>query len=104
MLAVVVQHGVVEGIDALEILRVERVLRTDAVRGLGPQVGLQQLQDRPQNRQAGQAQFTAVLFKPAQQLVIEQRIEHDAWRFLDLGQDSIELLLRAHQRIDMFDR
>jgi hypothetical protein len=45
-----------------------------------------------------------VLFKPAQQLIIQQRVEHDAWRFLNLGQNAIELLLRADQRIDMFNR
>ena len=104
MLAVVVQHRVVERIDALEIVRVERVLRADSVGGLGAQIGLQELQDRTQDRQTGQAQLAAVIFEPMQQLVVEQRVEHDAGRFLDLGQDAIELLLRAHQRIDMFHR
>ncbi len=62
MLAVVVQHRVVERIDALEILGIERVLRADAVRGLGSQIRLQELQDRAQNREAGQAQLAAVSF------------------------------------------
>jgi hypothetical protein len=64
VLAVVVQHRVVERVDALEIVRVERVLRADAMRGLGSQIRLQQLQHRPQNRQAGQAQLAAVFLKP----------------------------------------
>ena len=80
------------------------MLRADAVRGLGSQIRLHELHDRPQNRKAGQAQLAAVFFKPTQQLVIEQCVEHDAGRFLDLGQDAIELLLSAHQRIDMFHR
>ena len=104
MLAVVMQHGVVERIDALEIVGVERVLRADAVRGLGAEIGLQQLQDRPEDRQAGQAELAAVVFQPLQQLVIEQRVEHDARRFLDLRQHAVELLLGPHQRIDVLDR
>ena len=35
MLAVIMQHGVVERIDALEILGIERVLGADPVGGLG---------------------------------------------------------------------
>ncbi len=55
MLAVVMQHRVVERVDSLEVLGIERVLRADAMRGLGPQVGPQQLQHGAEDRQARQA-------------------------------------------------
>ena len=42
MLAVVVQHRVVESVDAFEILRVEHVLRTGPGRRMGAQVGREQ--------------------------------------------------------------
>ena len=45
-----------------------------------------------------------MLLKPLQQFVIEQGVENDTRRFLNLGQNPIELLLRPHQRIHMFDR
>ena len=75
VLAVIVQHRVVERVNTLEIVGVERVLRTDAMRELGSEIGLQQLQHRPQDREARQAQFTAVLLKPLQQFVIKQGVE-----------------------------
>ena len=104
MLAVIVQHGVVERIDALEIFGVESVLCADAMRGLGTEIGSQQLQDRPEDRKTRQAQLAAVLFEPLQQFIVEQRIENDARRFLDLRQHAIELLLGPHQRVDVLDR
>src|SRR3954465_995703 len=50
MLAVLVHDCVVETGDVIEILRVERVLRAYAVRGLSSQIRLYELQARPQNR------------------------------------------------------
>ena len=104
MLAVVVQHRVVERVDALEIFGIERVLRAHAVAGLGAEIGLQQRQHRPEDRQARHAQLAAMVFEPLHQVLLEQRVEDDAGRLLDFGQDAVELLLRAHQRIDVLDR
>ena len=104
MLPIIVQHGVVERVDALEIFGVERVLRADPLAGLRAEIGLQQLQHRTEDRQAGQAELAAFLLQPLGEVVIEQGIEHDAGRFLDLGQHAIELFLGPHQRIDMLDR
>jgi len=47
VLAIVMKHGVVERIDALEIFRVEHVLGTDAVDGLGAEIRLEQAEHRP---------------------------------------------------------
>ena len=52
----------------------------------------------------GSAELAAVLFQPLDQVFFEQRVEHDAGRFGDFGQHAIELLLRAHHRIEMLDR
>ena len=51
-----------------------------------------------------QAQFGAFLFQAFDQIIVQQRIQYDARRFLDLGQHPIELLRRSDQRIDMLDR
>ena len=40
----------------------------------------------------------------AREVLLEQRVEHDARRFLDFGQHPVELLLRADQRMHMLDR
>ena len=94
MLTVVMQHGVVERVDALEILRIERVLGADAVTGRSvTEIGLQQLQDRPEDRQARQAQLLAMVLQARDQIVLEQGIKDDARRLLDLGEHAVELLL-----------
>ena len=45
-----------------------------------------------------------MVFQPLHQFIVEQRIQYDARRLLDLCQHAIKLLLRSHQRIDMLDR
>ena len=104
MLAVVVHHRVVERVDALEIFGIEHVLGAGAVDGLGAEIGLEQPQDRPQHRHAGQAELAAFALPALDQVFFEQRIEHQPRRFGDFGQHMIELLLRAHHRVKMLDR
>ena len=104
VLAVVVQHGVVQRIDALEIFGVEHVLRADPRLGFAAEIGLEQAQHRTENRQARHAEFAAGFLQPLGQLRLEQRVEHDARRGLDLGQHPVELLARAHQRMHVLDR
>ena len=52
----------------------------------------------------GNIDLLALGFQPADQILLQQSEQHDARRFLDFVQHAIELLLAAHQRIDMFDR
>ena len=56
LLAVIVQHRVVERIDAAEIFGIERVLRADFVGRFGAEISLEQVQHRPEDRQARQAE------------------------------------------------
>ena len=105
VLTVVMQHGVVQRVDALEVFGVERVLRADALGRFGAEIGLEQRQHRIENRQARQAELAALGFAAASaSVVLEHGVEHDAGRGLDLGDDAIELLVGAHQRIDVLDR
>ena len=98
------QHRVIERIDALEILRIERVLGTDPRSGLGAEIGLEQPQHRPENRPTGQPGSRHWSSSRSHQLLLEQRVENDAWRSVNLRQHPIELLLGAHQRVDVLDR
>ncbi len=45
-----------------------------------------------------------MVLKPPDKVLLQQGIEHHPWRFLDFSQNPIELLLGAHQRIDVFHR
>jgi hypothetical protein len=104
VLAIVVHHRVVERVDTLEILGVENVLRADPMAGLGAEIGLKQPQHRSQDRHAGQAELTASRLQCRDQIVVEQRVKHDAGRFRDFIEREIELPFAAHQRIKVLDR
>ena len=104
MLAVVMKHREVEGVDALEIFRVEHVLGADPVDGLGAEIGLEQPQHRSQHRHAGQRQVAAFLFQRLDEVFLKQRVQHQARQLGDLRQRIVELLLRAHHRVKMLDR
>ena len=45
-----------------------------------------------------------MVFQPFDQILLEQRIEHDTRRFLEIGERPVELLLRSHQRVHMLHR
>ena len=62
-LAVVVDHGEVERIDAAEVFRIENVLGADAARAGRAEVGLQHLQDRLEHGGAGNADALAGMFQ-----------------------------------------
>ena len=78
MLAIIMQHRVVECVDTLEVFGIERVLRANAVRSFGTEIGSQQLQNRAEDRQAGQAELSAAILEPLGQLLVQQRIEYEA--------------------------
>ncbi len=80
------------------------MLSTHPIGRFGPQIRLEQPQHRPQDRQARQPEVPALVFKPADQHLIEQGIKNDTRRFLDLAQHTIKLLVGAHGRIDVLDR
>ena len=85
------QHRVVQSIDPLEIFGIEHVLRADTLGRFRTEIGAEQLQHRPEDRQAGQTEILAALFELLHQIRLEQRVEHDAGRLLDLRQHPIEL-------------
>ena len=97
-------HRVVQRVDALEIFRIERVLRADASRSGGAEIGLKQLHHRTDDRQARNVHLLALGFQPRHQILFQQCKKHDARRLLDLRQGALELLLAAHQWINMFHR
>src|SRR6516165_2256136 len=104
MLTIVMQHGVVESIDALEILCVENMLGADSMRGLGTKIGMQELKHRSKNGKTRHAKATAMLLQRLHQLIVEQRVKNNSRRLLDLRQHPIELLPCPHEWIDMLDR
>src|SRR5215467_10962442 len=101
MLAVVVHHRIVEGIDPLEIFRIQNVLSTYPVSRLRAQIGLEQPQDWTKDRQARQPEVATLVLKPSDQRLIEQGVKNNTWRFLNLGQHTIKLPVGTHRGIDM---
>ena len=80
------------------------MLRADPPGGRGSQISLEQLHHRADDRQARDVDLLALGFEPDNEIPLEQREQHDARRLLDFIQHAIELLLAAHQRVDMFHR
>jgi hypothetical protein len=101
VLPVIMHHGVIQRVDALEIFGVEHVLRADAACSSGAKIRLEQLHHRADDRQARNIHLLAFGFQPLHQILLQEREQHDAGRFLDLVQHALELLLAPHQRIDM---
>ncbi len=102
--AVVVGQREVHRVDALEVLGVQHVLGAGPRRGLGAQIGAQQVVDRPQDRQAGRAGLAGHLLQPLAEIAPHQRVEDEARRGPDLRDHPVELRGRAHQRVDVLDR
>ena len=104
VLTVVVEHGEIQRIDALEIFGIERVLGADAGRRFRSEVGLKQAQDRTEDIEIRHAEFPAFRLQPLQKLAIEQGVEHNPGRGFHLVQHSVELSLAADQRVNVLDR
>src|SRR5262249_4034516 len=58
----------------------------------------------PEIGKTGRAQLREVFCEPLQKFVVEQRVENNTWRLLDLRQYAIELLLGPYQGINVFHR
>ena len=104
VLPVIMDHRVVQRVDTLEVFSIEDVLRAYPPGRGGAEISLEQMHDRPDDRQARNVDPLALGLQPGNQILLQQREQHDAGRLLDLIEHAIELLLAAHQRIDMFDR
>ena len=99
------QHGVVQCVDPFEILCVEQVLCTNLVCALlAAKIGLEKLQHGIEDRKEWQAERSALFFERIGEVAVEQRIEHDAGRVIELIKDAVELLAGAHQRMNVLDR
>ena len=103
MLPIIVQHGVVESINALEIFRVQNVLGADLLVRRGSKIGLEHPQHRSEDRSAWQTKFGAFGLQPLDQGLVEKGIERDAGLGLNRRQHAIELLAGAHRGINVFD-
>ena len=104
MLAIIMQHRVVEGLDSLEILGIEDMLAANMGPRLGVEIGGKAGNDRVENRQAGDAERVEAAFETAAQRPVGQGEEHNAGLAFDLLDHPVELLGRAHQGIYMLDR
>ena len=96
-------HGVVERIDAPEIVVVEVVLGAGLGRALLAEMRAQQLEHGREHRKARAAELAAARLERRGQLLVDQRIEHHARLAGDLVQDALELPGRTNQRIDVLD-
>ena len=103
-LAVVVGHGEVERVDAAEVVGIDDVLAGHDRRLRRAEVGFEHLHDRLQHVQRRHLELAAALLDLLDQLLVDDGVEDDAGRLLDLLQHALELLGGAHQRMHVLDR
>ena len=72
VLTVIVQHRVIEGVDALEILGIQGVLGADPRLRFAAEIGLKQLQHRPEDRKIRHAEIAAGFLEPARQVLFQK--------------------------------
>ena len=94
----------VQRVDAAEIVGVEHVLGADAAGRARAEIGLEGGKHRVEHRDARNAEAAAALLQHGGERHVDQRVEHDAGRVLDLPQRPVDLRLRADQRVDVLDR
>ena len=104
LLAVIMHHRVVERIDAPEIFGIERVLGADFVGRFGAEIGLEQVQHRAEDRQAGQAEFAAFASRRSTRSSSSSVYSTMPGNSSISRQHAVELLLGAHQRMHVLDR
>jgi hypothetical protein len=104
VLAIIMQHGEVEGVDAAKIFGIENILAADSWCRLGTKIGPVHRKHRRQHRDARQRESVAAPLQMAGKLRIDQGIEDDTRRRLDLAYNAVDLPDAAHHRMDMLDR
>jgi hypothetical protein len=97
-------HGEVEGVDPAEIICIEHVLRPDASRSWGSEIGLEHLQHRLEHRRARNADATAGRLKPLAEGAVDERVKNDPRLFLERRNHAVELGRGTHHGMNMLDR
>ena len=103
LLAVIVLHDVVHGIDALEIFVVQLVLPARHIAALCAEIGRHHLDKGLDYRDAGQTAPLAILLQGFGKRPVEQGVEHQAGFLLQLLDDDLQGPRAAHHRPEMLD-
>ncbi len=101
--AVVVQHGEIECLDAPEIVGIEHMLTADGGRCGRPEIGFEHLENRFQGEHTRHVEPLAALLQLFGQFPVEHGIEDDAGGGLDIFQHPFELAPAAHQGVEVLD-
>jgi hypothetical protein len=104
VLAVVMGHGVIQSVDALEIFGIQGVLSADLRGAFGIEILREALKNWIEDGDAGNGKPVAMELEGVAEVFVDDREKDNAWFPLDGGQDFGELLGRPYQGVDMFDR
>ena len=79
----------VHGLDAVEILGVEKMLAAGPSALLAVEVTRHRFDHRIDHRDTGQVEVAALLLKGGPGHVVDQSEDHDAWPITDAGEDAV---------------
>ena len=103
-LAVVVGDGVVQRLDAVEVVGVEGVLGADPVGELGAEIAAEAAVRGSSAAMQGISSSRQPASSCAAQLAVDDGVQDHAGRLLDLLQHPVQLPGRADQGVDVLDR
>src|SRR5205085_2704529 len=104
MLAIVVKHGEVQCVYAPKVFCIESLLTTDLRTRLSIEILGETGNHRIKDREARHRQLRAAMLELIAQILVDYREQHHPGLALDLAKDTLELLGRTYQRIDVLDR
>ena len=102
-LPVIVHHREIQGVDPLEIVGVQHVLRARARRRVLTQIRLEQCEDRAEDGKARRSRRLATRLQTLRELRIDKREQHNSRRILDFRDHAIELRGGSDERVHVFD-
>ena len=103
-MSIIVQDSEIHRFDAIDIMAIHNMLTARQVLAFNAEIPAQCGYDRIKQRHARDIEFAASLLQLLAQLGIDQGEHDDAGIGGDTGEHALQLILRAHQRPQMFNR
>ena len=97
-------YGVVQGVHAVEIVVVQPKVGPDPAGGRVAEIAAHRRDQRIERRDAGHLELAAAVLQRRAQAFVDDGVDDDPRRLLDIAERAVQLPLRADQGVDVLDR